>query len=286
MVFLSLITRYFDEPFIEEFVQYYLSEGVDVIYILFDIKSTIPIPRKLHINPKVFIIEMTHFGDKENLWEDTNILYSKVRHTSDWFIYVDCDEFINTRKHENQTIRNELLTTFKHVDCIKIPWIMMSCNKRHNDPPSILQCLVYRWNHNNKHPHPTGWFKGRCRYHQIQVKCIFKSKTFDYITDHCPKHPYNKLPFICVDSVYNKPSPLNSTYNNLREHDINTAFFVCHHYRVISRQSCKRKFTNNALDAYKSNFKNLWLCDYAEVIDETLKRKSIQKFGLIQPNSK
>ncbi len=40
---LALITRYLNEPFLDEFVEYYLSEGVDNIFILYDIDSTIPI---------------------------------------------------------------------------------------------------------------------------------------------------------------------------------------------------------------------------------------------------
>ena len=284
MVFLSLIVRYYNEPFLDEFVDYYFSEGVNIIYILYDTKSTIPISDKVKNNPRVFIVQsiIELSTNKENFWKGTNELYKRIRHTSKWFIYVDCDEFINTRTNPNSTIRDELMTTFKDADCIKIPWIMMSCNKRNTDPPNILQHIVHRWNHDKKHPHPTKWTKGRCRYRHIQVKCIFKSQIFDYITDHCPNPPSNNKPFKCVDGVYNNLANLNSLHNNLRENDINNAFMVCHHYRVISKQSCRRKFVNNGFGAYNGDFKNLWICDYNEVLDETLKEKSIRKFGIKQ----
>ena len=44
---LALIVRYLNEPFLDEFVQYYLSEGIDNIFILYDIDSTIPISDKV-----------------------------------------------------------------------------------------------------------------------------------------------------------------------------------------------------------------------------------------------
>ena len=283
MVFLSLIVRCFNEPFLDEFVDYYFAEGVNIIYILFDTKSTIPISDKVKNNPLVMIIPSeTNDTIHENLWKNTNILYSKIRHTSEWFMYIDCDEFITTRKHSQLTICDELKTTFKDTDCIKIPWIMMSCNKRDKDPPNILQHIVHRWNHDKKHPHPTNWFKGRCRYNTIQVKCIFKSKIFNHITDHCPSIPSNGGSFRCVDGVYNRPYALNSSYANLREHDINNALLICHHYRVISRDSCKRKYLNSGFSAYQGDWKNLWLCDYSEVIDKTLLIKSRNRQKLLE----
>jgi len=285
MVFLSLIVRCYNEIYIEEFIDYYLSEGVDIIYIIHDIKSTIPIPDKVKNNSKVIISQSTvNISDSNKpdfLWKDTNELYSKIRHTSEWFIYVDCDEFINTRKNSNLTIRDELMTTFKNSDCIKIPWIMMACNKREQNPPNILQHIVHRWNHNKRHPHPTGWNKGRCRYDNIQVKCIFKSKIFHYITDHCPHPPLKGITFNCVDGVYNRFDNLNPCYKNLREKDINNAYMVCHHYRIVSKQNCRDKFINNGFASYRGDFNKLWLCDYSEIEDNTLKTKSKQKFGEI-----
>jgi hypothetical protein len=277
MVFLSLITRYFNEPFLEEFVEYYFSEGVDVVYILFDVKSTIPISQKIIDCPRIFIIQSYNFGDGDDLWKDTNKLYSKIRHTSEWFIYIDCDEFINTRKNPQNTIRYELETTFQNADCILVPWIMMSCNKRQNDPKSILQEITYRWDHNRRHPHPNRWKKGHCRYASIGVKSIFRGKHFYHITDHCPTKPNHSV--ACVDGIYNSAHPISTVYFNLRENDIQNAIMICHHYRVISYESCVRKFTNNGIVDYNGDFQNLWICDYAEVMDDTLRNKSIQKFG-------
>ena len=61
MHFLSVITRYLNEPFLEEFVNYYFSEGVDHIYVLYDTDSTIPISQKIVDNPNVTIVNSYSF---------------------------------------------------------------------------------------------------------------------------------------------------------------------------------------------------------------------------------
>ena len=53
MKFLSLITRYLNEPFLDEFINYYFSEGVDQIFVLYDIDSTLPISDQVKQNPHV-----------------------------------------------------------------------------------------------------------------------------------------------------------------------------------------------------------------------------------------
>ena len=76
-----------------------------------------------------------------------NDLYNKIRHNFEWLIYVDVDEFITTKKNITRTIRQELETTFKNVDCVRIPWVMMACNKLEKNPTSVLEENIFRWNH-------------------------------------------------------------------------------------------------------------------------------------------
>ena len=311
MDFLTLIVRYFDEPFINEFVEYYLAEGVDKIYILYDIKSSIPIPQSIIDNSNVIIRNSANM-EKHELF-DVNRLYEHIRDTSEWFIFVDCDEFISTKSNPLSTIRNELMTTFVSADCVKIPWVMMSCNYRKTDPPNILQTLNTRWNHDNRHPHPTNWPKGRCRYDEIEVKSIFRGSKFTNVLCHHPiivnktqltlpkqqkpkqnsvinmmslhntsnaENPDIYTNIVCVDGVYNRPATVNPFYPNLRERDIGRAVMLCYHYRIFSKQSCRRKFKNNKISAYQTNhFNELWVTDYSEVQDDTLLQKSILKFG-------
>ena len=66
MKFLSLIIRYLNEPFLDEFVNYYLSEGVDQIFVLYDIDSTLPISDQVKQNSHVTIINSLNFKKKTN----------------------------------------------------------------------------------------------------------------------------------------------------------------------------------------------------------------------------
>lgn len=284
MHFLSLIVRYFNDPFICEFVAYYLSEGVDMIYIVNDNDTKTNIPEYLLNNPKVTIWysqfdEVSRREYHKNQMYFCNLLYSKVRFTSTWFIVVDSDEFINTRKNKNKTIRDELMTTFKHIDCIKVPWIMMASNGLEYDPPSLLQGLPYRWNHDLRHPNPTNNYKSRCWYDYIHCKCIFKGEKFASFHNHAPNFESDGL--IAVDSIHGfKYDQSYHAYDNLREKDIAVAFLICNHYRIISKESCIRKCGENKLPGYQEDFTSVWIADYPEVLDETLKQKSIKRFGI------
>ena len=275
MKFLSLITRYLNEPFLEEFVEYYLSEGIDHIFVLFDVESTIPITPSVIANKKVTILQSTNFKKRQTY--DVNLLYSRICNSYKWVIFVDCDEFI-TSKIQNETIRDELEIRYCNVDCIKIPWVMMSYGGRENDPSSILQELTTRWDHDLRHPHPENWPKGRCRFNEIEVKCISRCEKFHSLGLHHPNS--NDQDYICIESIDNKHSPLNAFYPNLREKSIENASLLCYHYRIFSKESAKRKLINNKLDGYKPSVLNhLLQSDYSEKPDLFMKNKSIAKFG-------
>ena len=94
MHFISLIVRYLNEPYIQEFIDYYFSEGIDHIYLLYDIKSTIPLPTSIREHPQISVKNATEIKSvpRENLWKEANLLYQEVRNQSEWFMYVDCDE--------------------------------------------------------------------------------------------------------------------------------------------------------------------------------------------------
>lgn len=166
--FLGLITRCKDEFYIKEFCDYYLKQGVDKIYVIDDNSADKSIYHNL-TDPKVHIIYAANII-KSNY---ANTLYGAIRKEFTWMIYVDVDEFITTKKNIQNTIRDELQTTFANYDCVKIPWVMMACNKRRMNPQSVLLENVYRWNHDLRHPHPVRKF--RCRYQGIETKSIFKN---------------------------------------------------------------------------------------------------------------
>jgi hypothetical protein len=269
MNFIGLLVRCKDEPYVTEFVNYYLQQGVDIIHILDD-NSNKEIYKDVINNEKVNIIFDNNIINK-NLMKE---IYIKIKNNYEWLIIVDIDEYITTKKNINKTIKEELLTTFKDSVCIKIPWVMMSCNSITNNPERLLQTNIYRWNHDNRHINNNSkQHKFRCRYDEIEVKCIFKPRFFNDISEHNPISPiYNKLKI--VESINNTSQELNCFYKNLREKDIAEGYLLCYHYRIISVENCLNKIKNNIF--YK-NYKitDLMSTDYSEIIDETLKHKSL-----------
>ena len=154
MYFLGLITRCKDEFFIKEFCDYYLSQGVDKIFVIDDNSNDKSIYKNIKDNRIKIIykknIIQNNYADK---------FYKEIKSYFKWIIYCDVDEFITTKKNITNTIKDELKTTFKNVDCIKIPWVMMSCNSIEKNQDSILLENTYRWNHNKKHPNKIRKFK-------------------------------------------------------------------------------------------------------------------------------
>jgi len=190
MHFLSVLVRCKDEPFVTEFINHYLNEGVDFIYIIDD-NSNLPYSSEVIENNRVKIFYEKDII-KKNIASD---IYNEIQRETKWLIYVDMDEFITTKRNFANTIRDELENEFIDVDCIKVPWIMMSANGREENPKSLLQETLWRWNHDKKHQNNfTKIHKFRCRYEAIEIKSIFKPSKFNNIWDHHPKEPCGIIP--------------------------------------------------------------------------------------------
>lgn len=269
----ALITRHLQESFLDEFVQYYLNEGIDTIYILQDVDGSAELPEI----PNVHIIQSQSFTT--NQLYDVNQLYTQIRKLHTWFLFVDCDEFIScVNEEKDKTIRDMLFSTYKDLDCIMIPWVMMSCNNREKNPDSLLQGIVDRWDHDKKHPHPNQWNKGRCRHANIEVKSIFKGEAVSKIDIHIPGTFKENL--IAIDSVYHNTNPLSPLYKGLHETEISHARMLCFHYRIFSKKECEKKLKGSKLAGYKeASFNDLWITDCAEKKETFLRGKSIQHFG-------
>ena len=135
-----------------------------------------------------------------------------------------------------------------------------------------MKTNVYRWNHNKKHPHKIQKF--RCRFWNIEVKCIFKTKKFNNITDHYPTG-FTSNNVSIIDSIKLKKQRIANYYNKLREEDIENGYLLCYHYRIISRENSENKLKNNKW--YIENgytIEDLMSSDHSEIVDETLKNKA------------
>lgn len=268
--FLGLITRCRDEFFVKEFCEYYLSQGVDKIYIVDDNSFDKSIYKGLH-NSKVSLLYGKNII-RENL---ADAVYKSVKSRFEWIIYVDVDEFIATPLCSPGTIRDVLQSDYKNVDCVKVPWVMMSSGGRDFNPESILLENNFRWNHDKKHFNKVRKF--RCRHSEIEIKSIFRPEKFEGISDHVPLSSQLQQLDV-VDSIYGEQSDLSPFYQDLREKDIKKAKLVCYHYRIISKENNLNKLKTNAW--YKQDqytLKDLESSDYGEVLDLNMRTKVIMR---------
>ena len=280
--FLTVLTRSRNSNvFLESFVKHYLAEGVDEIYILDD-NSTEQIPEYVANNPKVFIYESTCFeGPNVVPLQDTRLLYQHLlKDLTEWLIFVDIDEFITTRRNSKKTIREELETTFKEADHIKVPWVLFTSNNKIKDPKQILLENTWRWNHDKKHPIDSK--KWGCRYDKIEVKSIFKPDKFQSIATHCPQHPIKKINIVDgVDNTFNYANVDETEiwYYNLREECINRAYLVCNHYRIISKNQIQQRIEQSRFpnDQVFNIADLLNSYDKSEIEDTFLKEKAIKR---------
>lgn len=285
--FLTVILRVRNENlFLESFVKHYFAEGVDEIYILDD-NSTEPLPEYVTNHEKVFIYEANYFASHHEKLIDAQLLYNHVvREKTEWVMFVDADEFITTRRNVDKSIREELETTFKDADLIKVPWVMFGSNGQDRNPTKVLLETIWRWNHDLPHPHPEEalkvWPHRTCKLDKIEVKSIFKASKFNKLTTHCPSEPAGTVNI--VDGVDNIQNYMNEPeteiwYHNLREDSIDRGYLVCNHYRNISKEQMEQKANDSHLPLYRvDNCVELQIMsDFAEKEDTLLKSKAIQR---------
>lgn len=300
--FLYVITRVRNENvLLKSFVTHYINQGADRIYLLDD-DSTVPYDEAILSNPRVVVLKSVEARRRKEQMYDANELYRRLRSQVTWVLNVDVDEFVHSRSRRKggTTIRRELETTFKDADCVFVPWIMFSFNGRQHEPQDVVKELVYRWNHDRKHPHPNGDRKNRCRYDGIECKAVFKTSRFESMKDpHHPTEPVMVLGGdgsgdglfgpgcpspsspIYVDGATNRVVRLNfmgSYYSKIREKDISTAHLICNHYRFTSLDKIREKCQSNSLMKYHKMgdacVENCVLSDHPEVRDEYLKNNS------------
>jgi len=250
MSFLALLTRCKDEPYVAEFVAYYLSQGVDHIYILDDDSDQAIYARVA--DPRVTVVP------GKNITRDDNVgrreFYPTLRHYQ-WLIHVDLDEYIATRKHPRRTIRRELETTFRGAHLVRVPWVFMACNSQKRNPPSLLQANVYRPHYDRVDESPNRKFQRR-----RMCKSIFRPAFFNELRDHGPVKPTGAVVASSCE---------------LTEATIPAAVFVCYHYRYVSIEHFAHKTKTNVFHrANAALLREMLAQDHPDVLDETMRNKS------------
>lgn len=304
--FLGLLTRCKDEDGILEFCLYYLTQGVDHIYIIDDNSTNQRIydDNLFWDNPRITVL----FENNIIATNKTLSIYQKIRQHYQWLIYCDVDEFITTKKNSHITIRTEIKTRFDlrpEIKCIVIPWVMMACNNRETNPKYITQEIIHRWNYNLSHSNKSSNRKFKSLDDSTEVKSIFRPEFYEYCpghvapwlppssrihngrlqNDHIPTNDI-ELKNDRWDGIHIKPFIANRSgqrYYGLNESSIDNALFVCYHYRILSREHCQMKQKTNQW--YKNiSVQDMMSQDFPEIVDLTLRDK--MKNVLINHHSK
>jgi hypothetical protein len=289
--YLSILTRCRDEFFIKEWCDYYLSQGIEEIHIvdddsedksIYDFADT-PAYKNVNIifSERLFghLDTHTHF-DQQKKGDKINTIYTSLRHRYKWLIYCDVDEFIATKRNSDMKLIEQLRlidAEKPHIDSIQVPWVFMSGLEFKNNPKNILKEILYRHDQDKKHPHSAKKFE--CRSEKIETKAIFKCDKVSIIKDHGP--------FI-AHSIRNRPEVISSIdlchkrmsrwfFKNLRNNDIENAYFICYHYRYISEENCVNKLKTNGWyinDDY--SLEDMKTSTYPEIYDDTMLKKSLK----------
>lgn len=266
--FLGVMSRCKDEWFVREFCEHYFAEGVDRIILIDDNSRDKSIYENL--DERVTVV----YADNVLTMDFERVVYRLSRHLFEWLIFVDVDEFISTKRNSRRTVREELENSFAKADCVMVPWVMMAANGRETSPDSLREELTYRWNHDLRHPHETRKF--RCRYDEIEVKCIFRPAVYAHVSLHHPRKP-EKRHSIVLESIDGEPHNLGSFYSGLREPAIERALLLCYHYRIISIQDCARKIETSDIYHRDVALDEMMRSDHAEVEDISMREKARQQ---------
>lgn len=215
--FLAIYCQFKNESHvINEWINHYLNEGVDDIYLVdngsndnyqilpqFKNHVSLEIDPERHAQIKIGQRYLHHLQNKY-----------------EWLIVADMDEFIFTTSYTSIKSYLEFVSkTFPKIKCIGIPWTMFGSSHHQKQPESVIHNFLFRDHINTSFP------EGRFQ------KSIFKPQYYDTFYPHYPmskKHPrYNDPPYIT----------LNFYSEHLR--DLQTVFhpseLQCNHYAVQSK---------------------------------------------------
>lgn len=277
--FMITVTRIRNENMmLRSFIPWYLSQGVDRIFLLDD-NSTVPFEDWVLNHPKV---EIQKVRTRLPEWSSVEqCLTQTLRKKTRWVITVDSDEFINTVRYSDKTIREEMETTFKYVSCVKIPWLLFTRNKRVENPKDVILDTTWRWSQDMKHKPPKPTKKFGCRKDIVEIKCIWRASHYRQMHCHypCKCVSKNELVVSSVDMEPDGVEPWRGTiYKGLTEKKIENAFMLCNHYRIVSEEHAKEKCFEDSCTLYTNKhepniLENALLSDYPDIEDTNLKVK-------------
>lgn len=278
----AVLTRCMNEPYLNEFVSYYLHEGVDMIYILLDIKTSDGQIDSIEGHPKIKIQKNYEYSNRLELRELFNGELLNYR----WLINCDVDEYISTRHNSENSIKDELNANFADADMIYIPWVMMSFNGLKKNPMKLLETNVYRANYNNKKGKHFNNKHSKVANYKIVTKgkSIFNPNSYIISNAHLPIENINRNNIEYNGLTGELMKKREKGIMKLNEDKIKNAFFICYHFRIVSIEHLQMKMSGQySVNSYKQNQKTLINIDSPQLKDLTLYNKSIKRDNPFKP---
>lgn len=202
-----------EERYIDEWIKYHLFLGFSHIYI-YD-NSDDNVLKDKHSDRTTII----HYPGKTKQLEVYNIFIPQYKSKHIWVAFIDCDEFIVLKKHDNIL---SFLNQYNNCTSIALNWLMFGTNneKEYRDEP-VTKRFTYCSNYINNH-----------------IKCITK---LSYIDNYENPHRPVLLKGVIFD-----------TNKNLIIDSLNPggdAKIACiHHYYTKSEQEFREKLERGRAD--------------------------------------
>ena len=172
-----------DSQYLREYVQHYLSIGVDTL-IMFDNNDTDgddPRPVLEEFKHNIILIDKRGDKSRNRQWSYYTEALIKYKREDDWMCFFDNDEFLFLNKHKS--IKHWLsMPFFKDVDCIHVNWKMYGDNGWLYPAPELSTFEQF------KHPCP------------LDLKAVYPFPHNNHVKTivHCTQKPiYFSHPHIC-----------------------------------------------------------------------------------------
>ncbi len=146
MFFLTLVAIVKNEdPYIQEFIQYYKLNGVDHFYF-YDNGSHPPLSDFLKDQPDITVIP---FPGEQKQTSAYNHYIKHFGHLSEWAAFFDIDKFILPKQHP--TFRAYLEDQGQNVDCISFNWVIFGNGGHDKKPKGGFVIDHYRYSEGKQH---------------------------------------------------------------------------------------------------------------------------------------
>ena len=207
MTRICVLTRVKNERYLDEFVDFYINEGVDQIYLLNDNSDYVKSLQRVAKNPQVTVLNacdhvsgwkhslqycswnlpcavirnLHNVSNREALQFLLRVDYLRkfyaahIRKNYDWVVNVDADEYMIGC--HSFTLRYLLENIYQDVDCVVCHWLNFG-HTSSDYPRSLLKTNVYRENPDIKNAY--------LQQSRSNTKSIFRTDAFALWANHVP----------------------------------------------------------------------------------------------------